>query len=97
MVSQSTSHQRASRAFEEHHFRVLRGIAICCGLLLVHAACVIKFGVRGQGSFFSALMLLAEGAACATACFGASRRSGVLGRYFWRLIGLSFLIWIVAE
>ena len=42
-------------------------------------------------------MLLAEGAACAVSCFAASRRSGPLGHYFWRLFTLSFLIWIVAQ
>jgi len=76
---------------------MLRGIVVGCGLLLLHAACVFKFGVSGHGPLYSALVLLTEGAACATACFGASRRSGPLGHYFWRLITLSFLIWIVAE
>ncbi|HTB19633.1 MAG TPA: response regulator [Bryobacteraceae bacterium] len=63
----------------------------------MHALCVIKLGVQGHGPLVSALLLLAEGAACATACYGASRRSGPLGHYFWRLIALSFLVWIVAE
>ena len=97
MLSQFTSHPRVFTGVEERHARILKGIVVGCVLLLVHAACVVRFGVRGHGPFFSALILLAEGAACATACFGASRRSGPLGHYFWRLITLSFLIWIVAE
>ena len=66
-------------------------------MLLVHTGCIALFGARGRGPLFSALLLLIEGAACSIACFGASRRSGPLGSYFWRLVTLSFLIWIVAE
>jgi signal transduction histidine kinase len=72
-------------------------IALGCGLLLAHAGSIACIGVRGYGPFFSALFLLAEGVACAAACYGAITRSGPLGRYFWRLLTLSFLIWIVAE
>jgi signal transduction histidine kinase/ActR/RegA family two-component response regulator len=81
----------------ERHGRLLRWIAIACTLLAVHSVIVANFGPSGRGPFFSALLLLAEGIACAAACYQASRRSGPLGRYFWRLITLSFIIWIVAE
>jgi CheY-like chemotaxis protein len=74
-----------------------RAVAVSCALLLVHAASILRFGTIGHGPFFSALFLLAEGAACATACFSASRRSDRLGTYFWRLLTLSFLIWTLAE
>jgi signal transduction histidine kinase/CheY-like chemotaxis protein len=84
-------------SFLERHARLLRWIAIGCALLTMHAVIVADLGVRGQGPFFSALLLLAEGIACAIACYQAGRRSGPVGRYFWRLITLSFLIWIVAE
>jgi signal transduction histidine kinase/CheY-like chemotaxis protein len=97
MMAQFTSPRRALAAFVERHARMVRWIAVGCGLLLVHAASVARFGVRGRGPLFSAFILLAEGAACVAACYGASRRSGPLGRYFWRLIALAFLIWIVAE
>src|SRR5580704_11429893 len=90
-------HLRGLPGVERHHARMVRGIAIGCALLLIHAACIARFGLGGHGQLFSASLLLVEGAACATACFGASRRSGPLGRYFWRLITLSFLIWILAE
>jgi signal transduction histidine kinase len=97
VIGQFKSHPRVFAGIEERHARMVNGIVFGCGLLLVHAACVVRFGVRGHGPLFSALILLAEGTACATACFGASLRSGPLGHYFWRLITLSFLIWIVAE
>ena len=71
-------------------------IAACC-LYIAHAASIAHFGASGKGPLFSALFLLAEGVACAVACYGAIRRSGPLGRYFWRLIFLAFVIWIVAQ
>ena len=79
------------------HARLLRWIAIGSGLLLAHAGIIARFGVHGHGPLFSALLLLAEGSTCASACYGAVRRSGPVGRYFWRLITLSFLIWMAAE
>ena len=77
--------------------RLARWIAIAFALLAVNALIVSHFGVSGKGPFYSALLLLAEGIACTIACYQASRRSGPLGRYFWRLITLSFVIWVVAE
>src|ERR1700722_9426743 len=97
MTGQFVVPQSALAGLRVHYTRTVGAIAIACGLLLIHAGGVVRFGIRGHGSMFSALMLLAEGAACATACFGASRRSGPLGQYFWRLMTLSFLIWSVAE
>jgi signal transduction histidine kinase/DNA-binding response OmpR family regulator len=79
------------------HSRIARWIFVSCGLLLVHAAIVANLGGRPHEPLFSALMLLAEGTACTVACYGASRRSGPVGHYFWRLITFSFLIWIVAQ
>ncbi|HEY3940294.1 MAG TPA: histidine kinase dimerization/phospho-acceptor domain-containing protein, partial [Bryobacteraceae bacterium] len=80
-----------------HHNRSARWIAMGCGLLLVHAAILAKFGARGQGPFLSSLVELAAGALCAAACYGAVRRSGPIGRYFWRLVTASFLLWMVAQ
>src|ERR1700734_2674606 len=97
MTGQLTGRQPPPSSSLERRARVVRALLLSCGLLLVHSICVVRFGVRGHGPLLSALMLLAEGAVCAAACFGASQRSGALGHYFWRLITLSFLIWIVAE
>ncbi len=55
------------------------------------------FGTANHGPLYSSFFLLAEGMACAYACYGAYHRSGRLGRYFWRLFGVSFVIWIAAE
>ncbi len=97
MSTQLVGHLRGLPGVERHHARMVRAIAIGCALFLIHAACIARFRLAGHGQLFSALLLLVEGSACATACFGASRRSGPLGRYFWRLVTLSFLIWILAE
>ena len=72
-------------------------LLISCGLLLAHVAIIARFGVHDLGPIYSNLMLLAEGIACAIACYGASRRSGPQGQYFWRLITLVFLLWVVAQ
>jgi signal transduction histidine kinase/CheY-like chemotaxis protein len=97
MIIQFTSGRRAMAGFLERHARLARWMAVGCGLSLLHAASIATFGLRGPGPLLSGLILLAEGIACAVACYGASRRSGPMGRYFWRLMALSFVCWIVAQ
>lgn len=41
--------------------------------------------------------MLAEGAACAIACYRAARRSQSVAKSFWRLMTLSFLFWAIAQ
>src|ERR1700730_8883351 len=97
MLVQFTSYRHALTGFVQRHARIVRWILVSCGLLLAHAASIANFGVRGHGPLSSALFLLAEGITCAAVCYGASRRSGPAGQYFWRLITLSFLFWTVAQ
>jgi signal transduction histidine kinase/CheY-like chemotaxis protein len=97
MIWQFKDRRRAAARLLHHDTRLARWIVLCCGLLLLHVVSVVTFGVRGHGPLFSSLILLAEGVACCTACYGASRRSGTVGQYFWRLITLAFLIWISAQ
>src|ERR1700735_1766757 len=97
MSIQFTDYWRTVQDFVGKRARLLLWIAVASVLLSIHAASVVRFGPSGNGPFLSALILLAEGLSCAVACYGASRRSGSVGRYFWRLITLSFVIWIVAE
>jgi signal transduction histidine kinase/ActR/RegA family two-component response regulator len=77
--------------------RPIRWISLAGGLLLIHTWVVLHFPVTAYGPLPSALVLLAEGSASAFACWGASRRSGALGNYFWRMMSLSFVIWFLAE
>jgi signal transduction histidine kinase/CheY-like chemotaxis protein len=97
MLAPFTSPGRTIASLVERYAHVLRWIVFSCGLLVVHAASVARFGLRGHGPLFSALILLAEGMACAAVCYRASGRSGPIGHYFWRLIALSFFVWIVAD
>jgi signal transduction histidine kinase/ActR/RegA family two-component response regulator len=97
MIIQFTSVRRVMAAFLQRHARAATWVAVGCGLSLLHAASIATFGLRGRGPLFSGLILLAEGTACTVACYGASRRSGPMGRYFWRLMALSFVCWIIAQ
>jgi signal transduction histidine kinase/CheY-like chemotaxis protein len=69
---------------------------ISFGLLLVHAMSIAKFGVHGRGPLISYLISFAEGIALVIACWQAMQRSGPVGRYFWRLIGISFAVAVLA-
>jgi signal transduction histidine kinase/ActR/RegA family two-component response regulator len=97
MIGHFTDQRRALARFLDRHARLAPWIVLCCGLLLLHAISVDICGIRGHGPLLSALFLLAEGVAWGAACYGASRRSGPVGQYFWRLITLSFLILISAQ
>jgi signal transduction histidine kinase/ActR/RegA family two-component response regulator len=72
-------------------------LAVSCGFTLCHAAVIAHFGVRGHGPLLSSLVLLTEAIASVVAGFQASRLSGPLGRYFWRLMALSWTTQIVGE
>jgi signal transduction histidine kinase/ActR/RegA family two-component response regulator len=97
MIGHFKDRRRALARFLDCHARLAPWIALCCVLLLLHVASIDIWNVRGHGPLLSALILLAEGIACCAACYRASRRSGPIGRHFWRLITLSFAIWIGAQ
>jgi signal transduction histidine kinase/ActR/RegA family two-component response regulator len=63
----------------------------------LQACSIAKYGVSGHGPRLSAVIILAEGISCAIAAYGASRRSGPVGRYFWGLFTFSFLFWSIAQ
>ncbi len=83
--------------FLDRHARLVRWVLIGSAILLAHAVSVAVFGVKGRGPLYSAIFLMAEGAASAAACYGAIRRSHDTGRKFWSLVLLSVVIWIAAE
>jgi signal transduction histidine kinase/CheY-like chemotaxis protein len=66
-------------------------------LLASHAVVLLTLGTAQPGPLLSDLIQLAIGVMCALTSFQASRRSGSLGRYFWRLMTISFVVWIVAQ
>ncbi len=75
----------------------VRSAVFSCGLLLIHAAVIARFGVRGVGPLLSAFIQVSAGIFCAAACYRAAQRSGRVGRVFWRLFLLSILFWIGGE
>ncbi len=79
--------------FQPPASRLLGWVSVCVLLVLTHTAIVIWFGPRGPGPILSTVALQAEVIACIWACYGAMRRSGRLGRYFWLLVTATFLIY----
>ena len=69
---------------------------VASSLLVAHLLCLITFGRRAPGPTLEGLLFMLDGVACIVVFYGASRRSGPGGRYFWKLIVLSFLCFLVA-
>lgn len=92
------AHQRsAAIRILQRNGRLSRWILLSCLILGAHAACIARFGARGSGPFYSAMILLVEGSACVAACYSAMRRSHPVGRYFWRQLTFSFVFWNIAQ
>ncbi len=66
-------------------------------LLLVHAAVLGWIGTRMPGPALSCLIQLTIGGLCVAASLRASSRSRHLGRYFWRLMTVSFFAWSLGQ
>jgi signal transduction histidine kinase/CheY-like chemotaxis protein len=74
-----------------------KAIGTALMLLFVHVAVVFGLGTTPSGTFLSDLIQLIFGVMCATTCLLASRRSGSLGHYFWRLMALAFNVWSIGQ
>jgi signal transduction histidine kinase/CheY-like chemotaxis protein len=72
-------------------------LAVVVVLVAAHIAVIAHFGVHGRGPVLSTFILLAESTGSMVAGYWASRRSGPLGRYFWRLMTISWLTQIVGQ
>jgi len=68
-----------------------------CGLVVLQVAVVATLGSRGIGPLLDDLLQLVLGVMCTAAAVGASRRSESLGRCFWRVSFLSFVIWDIGQ
>jgi signal transduction histidine kinase/AmiR/NasT family two-component response regulator len=77
--------------------RLTQGAAVSLILLVIHFAVVAKFGPHGRGPLYSSIVMLLEGAAAIIAANAATGRSGTLGRYFWRLMTLSFCTYFLGQ
>jgi len=72
-------------------------LAAVGALLVAHAVVLVCLGQRSAGPFLSNAFQLTLGVLCVPACLTASRRSGSLGRYFWRLMTFTFAAWCAAQ
>jgi len=66
-------------------------------LLVAEVAVIATLGRRPTGVVISNLIQLTLGVLCIVASWRASRRSGSLGSYFWRLITLTFVVWVAGQ
>lgn len=75
--------------------RVITGLA--CAIVVLHAAILMRTGGAGGGSLGSNLVQLAAGCLAVFSCFLAARRLSGFVRRFWFLMGISFVIWTIAQ
>ncbi|MFN7994596.1 MAG: GGDEF domain-containing protein [Bryobacteraceae bacterium] len=66
-------------------------------LFVIDALVLFVFGTNAPGPILSNLVQLGMGIVSVLACYSASRRSGLLGRYFWRLMTATFSIWVLGQ
>jgi len=69
------------------------GIAI----VVLHIAQETVFGSSTAGSFTANLLQISSAILAAATCFAAIRKSSGFTRSFWLLIGMSFVVWTVAD
>src|SRR5581483_34449 len=72
-------------------------IVVAGALFVMEALVIFVFGTHAPGPILSNLVQLGMGITCVLACSAASRRSGPLGCYFWRLMTATFLIWVIGQ
>ena len=77
--------------------RLMQGAALCAALVVLHILVLSQFGASVNGPPYSSIILLLEAAVAIVASNSATRRSGILGRYFWRLMTISFSIYFIAQ
>jgi signal transduction histidine kinase/ActR/RegA family two-component response regulator len=72
-------------------------LAAAAVLVVGQISVIARFGSHGQGPLISSLVLLTTSASSIIAGMQAVRRSGPLGRYFWRLMTLGWATQITGE
>ena len=92
MHSTDTTRQRPPRWLS---FRTL--IATSCILVGGQAIVIATLGQRTPGPLLSETAQLALGVICVLACIAAFRRSSGIARYAWRLLAVTFVVWVVAQ
>jgi diguanylate cyclase (GGDEF)-like protein/PAS domain S-box-containing protein len=72
-------------------------IAASCILVVGQAIVIATVGHRTPGPLLSEVTQLALGLLCILACTAAFRRSTGIARYAWRLLAVTFVVWVVAQ
>ena len=72
-------------------------MAAAAALWLAEVAAITALGRRPIGIAASNLIQTTLGGVCLIAAWRASRRSGSMGKYFWRLIAATFVVWIIGQ
>ncbi|HTS24872.1 MAG TPA: GGDEF domain-containing protein [Bryobacteraceae bacterium] len=68
-----------------------------CALFVAELAVLSFLGRSARGPLVSDLIQLTLGSLCVPACLLAAHRSGSLGRYFWRLMTVTFAVWAAGQ
>lgn len=87
----------ATRQVSPHWFSSNRLIAASCILVGGQAIVIATLGQRTPGPLLSEAAQLVLGLICILACTAAFRRSSGTARYAWRLLAVTFVMWVVAQ
>jgi|SRR5579871_319349 len=91
-TGEATSSSRVAGAL-----RLSPEVTIAAALWLTEVGVITTLGRHPAGIVASNLIQTMLGGICLVAAWRASRRSGSLGKYFWRLISLTFAVWIAGQ
>lgn len=74
-----------------------RILALAAGIVALHLLQQAIFGTSPAGSLIANLLQILSALLAATCCIAAIRSSSGFTQSFWLLIGLSFVVWTVAD
>jgi len=72
-------------------------IAVTLGLLCAHVLSVLKFGSSLVGESISDFIQLIFGLILVPVCLLIAKRSSGVGRHYWRLTALAYILWDIAQ
>lgn len=72
-------------------------VALTLGLLCVHVISAIKLGSAPAGEFLSDFVQLALGLMLVPVAILIARRSTGIGRHYWNLTALAYVLWDIAQ
>lgn len=82
---------------KSHWFTPRRILVLAAGIVALHLLQQVIFGTSAAGALLANLLQILSASLAATCCFAAIGRSSGFTRSFWLLIGLSFVVWAIAD